>query len=387
LNVKMMKRLNTEKLHALLTARNSDDAAAGRVGGSCLCVHQDGELCYEGFFGTDPAFGAPITETTIFRMASMTKPVTAVAALILHDEGKLDLNAPISRWLPDFAEQNIVDPDENGNLKVVGQAKTPITAVHLLTHTSGIGTGVVGNLQQRAMPANAAVSLQGITAYYARAGLAFEPFTRNDYSATAAFNVMGRLVEILSGQTYDDFLRERIFAPCGMCDTTFTPTDAQWQRMIPMHDYRDGIACPGKTTPGCVFEDCPCCSCQAGAGLISTLHDYSRFAGMLLHGGAINGQRILSQEAIDLMRHPYVTPDMMPGSGYSRGLGVRVVTNSADPALPVGTYGWSGAYGTHFWVDPVNRITAVYLKNSRYDGGAGCVTGVNFEKDVAAALV
>ena len=381
--MKMMKRLNTEKLHALLTARNSDDIAAGRVGGSALCVYQDDQLCFKGFFGTVEPNGAPVTEDTIFRLASMTKPITAVAALILCEEGKLDLNTPISRWLPDYAEQNIVEPDGAGVLRVVGRAKTAITPLHLLTHTSGLGSGVVGEIQRAGETDAARGTLRGMADFYADKGLAFEPFTTQMYSGVVAFSIMARIIEMIAQQDYSTFLQDRIFDPCGMVDTTFLPTDEQWARMITIHNYRDGAACVGWTEPGCVFERYPASSCLGGAGLISTLHDYSRFAEMLLNEGICGSTRVISKEAHALLCRAHV-----PVSGkQSWGLGVRVITDEAYGQLPVGTYGWSGAYGTHFWVDPVNRITAVYLKNSRYDGGAGCVTGVNFEKDVAAALV
>lgn len=381
-----MKRIDKALLKNLLETRMQADLDAARVSGAGLIVRQDGEICYKGVFGIRNPAGDPVTEAQTYRLASMTKPVTAVAAMCLYDDGKLGLDDPISRWLPAYAEQNIAEPDGNGGLRIVRRAQTPITVRHLLTHTSGLGSGDLCAVLQPAETVQARATLRGMTDFYADAGLAFEPFTAQMYSGMVAFSVMARIVEIISGQHYNDFLRERIFEPCGMPDTTFLPSEDQWARMIGMADRQDERGCFSPTVPGCAFEDYPCCGCQGGAGLISTLHDYSVFAEMLLHGGMTGSTRVLSCAAHAQLCRAHVPASIMPGN-ESWGLGVRVITGDGYGALPVGTYGWSGAYGTHFWVDPVNRITAVYLKNSRYDGGAGCVTGVNFEKDVAASLV
>ena len=156
--------------------------------------------------------------------------------------------------------------------------------------------------------------------------------------------------------------------------------------MLPMHDRVDGISVPGKTCEGCVFESVPTTHFAGGAGLASTLEDYSHFAKMLLHRGEFEGNRILKPESVALMATPH-----LPLSLYPRlkrwGLGVKVVDSPEYGRLPVGCFGWSGAYGTHFWVDPENDITAIYMRNMRWHDTHGCGSiGREFEKNVMAAL-
>ena len=151
-----------------------------------------------------------------------------------------------------------------------------------------------------------------------------------------------------------------------------------------MHDYRDGKAQVAQTTEGCVFGNYPTTHALAGAGLVSTIDDYKNFVTMLLDGGVFKGRRILSQEMIDQMATPQIKDPIQKGRSLW-GLGVRVIVDEKD-ILPLGTFGWSGAYGTHFWIDPENNILAIYMKNSRFDGGSHAVTGRNFELDVYSAL-
>jgi CubicO group peptidase (beta-lactamase class C family) len=174
-----------------------------------------------------------------------------------------------------------------------------------------------------------------------------------------------------------------------MVNTTFIPTEEQWSRFIVMHSRREedghGISEDGATQPSCIFENFPITWFSGGAGLCSTLPDYVRFAEMLVNFGRLpDGTQLVPEELIREMGTPWVPFEVMPA--WERwGLGVRVITDERH-WLPVTTFGWSGAYGSHFWVDPVNKITAVYMKNSRYDGGAGSQTSIHFEQDVYACL-
>ena len=390
-----MRYLDKNRLAKNIEARMAADIADGRVGGAGICVMQDGEEVYKGYFGVKTQAGREeIGDDTIFRLASMSKPITAVAALIQCERGLLSLDEPISRLLPDFAEMQVA-VIEDDKMRVVGTSKTPLTVRHLLSHTNGLGTGPGCAMAAGPMTAEDMSDPAHAVAYHARTALEFEPGTAQFYSAFAAFDVVGRLVELTSGKSFAEFLKDEIFDPCGMKDTTFAPTAEQWTRFIGMHDRIPGAgqpndpAVPGQsidspTTEGCVFEYFPTTQMMGGAGLAATLPDYVRFSEMLTAGGILDGKRILSPEWVRAMGTPTVPVEIMPDP-IRWGLGVRVI--SADGyQMPKNCFGWSGAYGTHFWIDPDNRISAVYMKNCRYDGGAGAATAFLFEQDVYAAM-
>jgi CubicO group peptidase (beta-lactamase class C family) len=165
------------------------------------------------------------------------------------------------------------------------------------------------------------------------------------------------------------------------------PNEEQEGRIIDMHQKQDGKNAVYDMPKGCIFEDFPKEHYLAGAGLLSTLHDYSNFAKMLLNKGEINGKRILSQESVKLLSTPQIPKELMPVPSPGRwGLGVKVIADDTHPTLPKGAYGWSGAYGSHFWVDPENEIYAVFMKNSRFDGGSSNESSINFEKAVYQKL-
>ena len=217
------------------------------------------------------------------------------------------------------------------------------------------------------------------------AGLDFEPGTKQQYSGTAAFDVLVKIIETITGTDYQEFLKKEIFAPCGMKNTTFVPTKEQWNAMMDMHNRVDGKSIIRGMKENCIFGDYPCTHYLGGAGLVSTLSDYVKFARMLLKEGKTEMAQLLSPETFQLLRTPFVTEEIMPGNARW-GLGVRVIVDASYQTLPVGAFGWSGAYGSHFWVDPENRIAAVFMKNSVYDGGAGNESAKNFEKAVADSL-
>jgi CubicO group peptidase (beta-lactamase class C family) len=206
------------------------------------------------------------------------------------------------------------------------------------------------------------------------------------YSAFGAFDLLGAVAQKVSGMDYGAFLKEAIFDPCGMTDTTFSPTEEQYSRIITMHNKVDGKKEKGITYEGCVFEKIPYGHNLAGAGLVSSMNDYVKFAGMLASGGKCGDKQILSKESVNNISTPRVPFSWAPDK-ESWGLSVRVVTSEKYEKLPIGCFGWSGAYGTHFWVDPENKITSVYMKNSQHDGGGGCITAKNFERDVVASMI
>lgn len=370
-----MKKLDLQKLDTNITQIAQYDLEQNNLSGSSYLVCQGGKI-WKKHFGVTETGGQPVDDSTIFRLASMTKPVTAVATLLLVDRGQLSLADPVWRYLPEFWHIHVVTEDGVDH----GEVKQEVTIRHLLSHTSGFGS-----LKPAALTKEDLASFQSSIAYFVKAGLDFEPDSRQWYSAFAAFDVLAAIIEQITGRDYEAFLQDELFAPCGMTDTTFLPSPAQWARMIPMHAKVDGQNAVSEMPDGCVFEAFPAAHKAAGAGLASTLADYARFADMLLHQGETAGRRLLSEETFRLMSSPQVSEAIMPGN-QKWGLGVRVITDETYGALPAGSFGWSGAYGTHFWVDPADDLYAVFMKNSRFDGGAGNQSACRFEWAVHDAM-
>ncbi len=377
-----------KQLNDALLAANIKKAAAVHFGNkkifgsACAVLQGDGPVRTFCFGHTAPGGNTPVTEDTLFRLASMTKPITAFAVMLLLDRGLLALDDPVFKYIPAFGNIHITAADESGSLTDLGAPRQAVTLRHLLTHTSGI-CDTPEKLQDMTDADRSTV--EATVAFLAGIGLDYEPGSMTRYSGTHAFDVLAQIIENVSGVPYPAFLQKEIFSPCGMNDTTFAPTPAQWNRLIAMHDRQNEESVIGKTTPGCVFAGFPCTHFLGGAGLVSTLRDYMAFAQMLLKGGVSPAGRLISEETLRQMRTPQVSENIMPGE-ERWGLGVRVITKESYSDLPVGTFGWSGAYGTHFWVDPENKITAVFMRNSLYDGGSGSKASREFEKAVHAAL-
>ncbi|MFA7159428.1 MAG: serine hydrolase domain-containing protein [Kiritimatiellia bacterium] len=383
-----MKELNPSKLKETLEARADSDIRLWNIGGAAMAVSQHGEqVCglYRGYKNTETK--EPLCPGTIFRLASMTKPVTGLACLIGLERGWFRLDDKVSGYFPAFGKMSVGKLAENGTPVPARAAEKDVLIWHLLTHTSGIVTSDELGLRQDALtPPSVRTSLESAVDYYGKnTYLSFEPGEKTSYSGYAAFDIAARLIEIKSGMRYADFVRKNIFKPLGIADITFAPTNEQWGRMIAMCDRAvNGLVTVNMGSH--TFEQCPLSYTCAGASLAGSLEDYLVFAEMLRRGGEYNGARIVSPELVRLMRRPYV-PDGTPGLSdtQSWGLGVRVTLR--DTVLPAGCFGWSGAYGTHFWVDPENDITAVYMKNMRwFDSHGGGNTGRQFERDVMSAL-
>ncbi len=385
-----MTHIDPQALSARLDTRAAEDLADCRVGALGICVAQGGEILYKKYFGCkSQATGEPLDDgngdTTVFRLASMSKPITAVATLIQVSRGLLDLDEPVEKLLPAFADMNIGALDENGEIVITGKAETKLTPRLLLNHTNGVGSLEVGAKQIAAMTPAEMQDVPHVVECISRSVLAFEPASAQMYSPVWAFDVLARLIELTSGMDYATFLQKNIFEPLGMVDTTFAPTDEQWARMIVMHGRveEDGIAhnIDFPMPEGCVFGNFPTTWSSGGAGLASTMHDYYLFADMLRRGGvSADGVRILPEALVREMGTFQVPEHIMP-CGERWGLGVRVIT-AIHPWMPEGCFGWSGAYGTHYWVDPENDLVVVLMRNSSYDGGAGARLACNLEKDV-----
>lgn len=367
-----MKRISQENLSTAIEKRAREDIEACNIGGASILVAQDGNVVYKQHFSNADLPGDAVSDRTLFRLASMTKPITAVAAMILVDRGLLSPEDTVDKFYGKFSSMKLWGSDT--------EIPTKITVEHLLTHTSGISSRDVWSETVKQMTAENVADVESFLDFLADQPLAFIPGTEQAYSGIGSFSVLTGIIQKVTDMPFPAFLEKEIFEPCNMIDTTFEPSDEQWARLITMHNKKDGKSIVGKTYDRCVIEYFPTQNPLGGGGLISSLHDYLNFASILLCGGVFDGKRILSETAVAEISRPRVKRN----TDYW-GYGVRVVADEGRP-LPVGTYGWSGMYGSHFWIDPGNKIIGIYMKNSRFDGGSGAKTSKNFEKDVYSCL-
>lgn len=373
-----MKTLNKELLKEKIEFLAQSELADNKMFGSSYCVYQDGETVYKNHFGYCDVQGKnPVNDKTMYRIASMTKPVTAAAVMKAVEKYGLSIEDKVSKFFPEFSKIHVITPEGED----LGIVKNDITIKHLLTHTSGFGCLKPDNMKPCQYE-----NRENTIKFFFDQGLSFEPFTKQAYSGYGAFEIVSAVMEKVTGCDFAEFVQKEILEPCKMVDTTFAPDEDKWSRMITMHNKVDEKSVVGTTYEKCVFGYFPCHHTIAGAGLASTLGDYVNFAKMLLDDGYFEGYQVLSAQSVAMIRKPHVPIEFKPGN-ENWGLGVRVIVKEEYKRLPVGTYGWSGAYGSHFWVDPINKICAVFMKNSRFDGGAGNRSAVAFEQVVFESLM
>jgi len=361
--------------------------AAGAVSGAVTLVARHGRIAHLEAHGLiDIGTKRPMPTDGVFRLASMSKPITAVAVMMLVEEGTLRLNDPVSRFIPEFKSAKVAVPRPGARGGGAGaappggrggpppevdvvSATRDITIRDLLTHGSGLMSGGLGNAV--AGPAAARGSSDTLADYIPKLGavpLDFQPGTLWRYSGLAGFDVLSRVVEIVSGKTFDRFLRDRLFDPLGMKDTGFPLTPAIQPRLVPL--YRRGQngleAVPDQNglSSSTYFS--------GAGGLVSTAEDYAQFATMLVSGGELNGKRYLSPRTIELMSSNH-TGDLVngqfgrPARGMGFGLGVQVVEDpvAADLRVTKGAWGWAGAYGTNVHIEPAaNMVTIIMMQTS-----------------------
>jgi CubicO group peptidase (beta-lactamase class C family) len=312
----------------------------------------------------------PMQKDAIFRIFSMSKPVCGVAILMLLEEGKLRLNDPVSKFIPEFKGSKVaVVQDRAPNAPASEPPKyytmpatREINVQDLLTHVSGVASG--GRASTHELPGLLEMisgrALADIMPKFAAAPLDFQPGSRWSYSPLAGFDMLGRIVEAASGLSFDQFLRQRLFAPLGMKSTAFHPGDDRWPSVVTAYHRADGALTktpsPNRLQSKTYFS--------GAGGLVSTTEDYAQFALMLSGGGQLNGKRLLSPKTVDLMSSVFVSdalPGRSPGRGY--GLSVEVISDpiAAGRRVSKGSFGWDGAYGTHFWVDPQEKLIGVMM--------------------------
>jgi CubicO group peptidase (beta-lactamase class C family) len=346
----------------------------GVLAGAVTLVARHGRVVHTNAMGKkDLASGEPLAVDTMFRIFSMTKPVTGAAMMILHDRGLWSPDDPIAKHLPEFEGVRVFDGlDDAGKARTVAADHAP-TLRELLTHTAGFSYGFDQHNPLDVLYRDAEVwqsgSLAEMAARVGKLPLAYQPGGKWLYSLS--MDIQGAIVERLSGQSLPQFMQDHIFGPLGMVDTAFhTPAEKQ-SRLATLYRASKSRGLVATDNPLMPDRDTPPPLASGGGGLVSTIADYARFAQMLLNGGELAGVRILSPEAVTLMTANHL-PDWMltagfgvghqtirPGFGY--GFDGAVFTDPAAAGIPVGegTYQWDGAAGTWFWVDPKNDLLFV----------------------------
>jgi len=384
---------SSERLHRVteLVQRHID---AGSFSGAVTLVARNGRIAHFEAQGLmDIESRTPMRKDAIFRIMSMTKPVVGVSIMMLIEEGKVRLTDPASKFIPELKDLKVAVPmggaanagGGRGNASAEPRyytvpAEREITIRDLLTHTSGLVSGGLSGVEARKVALKGRESLADYIPRLGSVPLDFQPGTRWAYSAEAGFDVLARIVEVVSGMPFDRFTKTRIFDPLGMKDTFFYPAEGnprlvtRYARGASGRLEKQGLA---NFMNGVYFS--------GGGGLMSTAEDYLQFAQMLLNGGRGNGKVLLSPRTVEMMTSVHA-PDTLPGRprGEGYGLSMRVVNDpvARGTFLSQGSYGWSGAYGTHFWVDPKEKIVGILMTQTPNTEIRG-----DFENAVMFALV
>ena len=377
--------------------------ATGKLAGSSVLVSRAGQCAWfhaSGRLGLDGPDS--ITQDTIFRIYSMTKPITSVAAMMLYEQGLFQLDDPISAFLPEFASTKVYVGGAGDKLRLEA-AQSPITIRQLLTHTSGLAHRTQNDFEVAELYRAHGIdfgkgsgTLADMTEKLAQLPLLFHPGTRWNYGVST--DVLGRLVEVVSGQSLDEYFAQEIFGPLGMRDTAFSVAEKNIGRLATLYTLSEDKtpdACgttsmqrPGQHFEGRLTEVDPAVGghysksislFSGGGGLTSTVGDYFRFASMLRNGGVLGDKRLLGRKTVAFMRQNHlpgtlsdmgasqVTSDIHASSGLGFGLGFAVVLDpcQAEVIGSAGEYFWAGVGGTHFWIDPKEDLIVIHMAQMR----------------------
>ena len=334
--------------------------AENKIAGAVAAVARNGKLAYLEAVGVqDLSTRAPMTDRTLFRIYSMTKPVTAVAVMMLHEEGKFRLDDPVEKYLPEFAEVKV------GAADAARPPSRPMTVEDLLLHTSGLSHRT-SDLYRGLKVRSRADTLPQFITKITRAPLMEDPGTRFRYSE--ATTVLGRLVEVWSGQPFDRFLETRVLAPLAMTETRFwVPAEARGLLATVYGPPEAGTLRPVEIE-AVPFTERPTLI-EGAVGLVSTVPDFLRFSQMLLNEGELEGTRLLRAETVRRMVGNGLAPAVLQARGGKMGWGLGNVNIVLDPSgvnypARVGEYGWDGTAGTIFWVDPSRKLVSVLMTQS-----------------------
>jgi CubicO group peptidase (beta-lactamase class C family) len=356
----------------------------GRLAGAVTMVARHGKVVeFDANGKRDIAGNAPMQKDSIFRIYSMSKPITGVAMMMLFEEGKWQLNDPVAKYIPEFANLKVYATDAQHNMTTVEQTH-PVTMRELMSHSGGFTYGIFSNtpvdrLQREADVLNINNTLDEFIKRLSKIPLNAQPGTEWHYSVSV--DIQGYIVQKLSGMPFEEYLEKHIFKPLGMTDTGFYVPKEKLNRFAEMYNYdKDGKLAVVKAGEGLNhdFSAKPNFA-SGGGGLVSTANDYMRFCQMLLNGGQLDGVRLLSPRTVELMRTDMLAPGLTifgPGAGF--GLDFAVYT---DPVAAGGYYGkgsfwWGGAAGTWFWIDPVSDLIVLGMIQQVAGTGATTVSGV-----------
>ncbi len=342
----------------------SEHMKAGLVPGAVMLVARKGKIAwYKAMGHRDRDAGDPVRSDSLFRIYSMTKPIVSIAAMMLVEEGRMQLTDPVSKYLPQLAGMKVgiekTDASGKSTLELVDPDRA-MTVQDLLRHTSGLiyggrGKSAINEAYTQARIGDRDVSNEELVAHVSKLPLRFSPGARWEYGIST--DVLGRVIEVIEKKTLGDVLQARVLGPLGMVDTAFfVPSDklgraAQpWQRPgIPPSPRFDVSKQPA-------FE-------SGGGGLVGTIEDYLRFTLMLANGGEFQGRRLVSKKTLELMTTDHLgkTPGRAPGLGFGLGFEVRTIEGQAGMAGTIGEYGWAGNAGTIFWINPKEDLIAIYM--------------------------
>ncbi|HBX38739.1 MAG TPA: serine hydrolase [Pseudohongiella sp.] len=344
----------------------------GNLAGIVSTLIRDGKIVHMDAYGyQDIQDQVPMTEETIFRIFSMTKPITGVALMMLHEEGKFSLEDPVSQYIPELAGLRVAAADGPDGVPETEPADHEMTIRELMSHTGGLTYGLfsrsqVDSMYQAVNILDANGTLKDMIDKLAEIPLRQQPGSLWHYSVSV--DVQGYLVEVLSGQNFAEFLQQRLFDPLNMDDTGFAVPDSDRERFATMYQSGQGGLTQPQDAVGGDYRE-PVTFYGGGGGLVSTIGDFMKFTQMLANGGELNGVRVLSPESVALMRSNQLPEGMeeIPGyPGNQFGLDFAVVVDpSRNNGMSEGSYWWWGIGGTWFWIDPVENLTFIGMIQNR----------------------
>jgi CubicO group peptidase (beta-lactamase class C family) len=365
----------------------------GRLAGVVTMVARHGKVIeFEATGKRNIAADLPMQKDSIFRIYSMSKPITGVAMMMLLEEGKWQLNDPVAQYIPEFAGLKVYATDANGNMVLKDQAH-PMTMRELMSHTGGFTYGYFGNtpvdkLQREADILNVDNTLEEMIKRVAKLPLNAQPGSEFHYSISV--DIQGYIVQKLSGMPFEEFLEKRIFKPLHMVDTGFYVPADKLKRFAEFYSYgKDGRFEVVRGGLNHDFSVKPALS-SGGGGLVSTATDYMRFCQMLLNGGKLDGVRLLSPRGVELMRTnvlPPTMPTLSPGVGFGLDFAVYTDVAAAGGYYGKGTFYWGGAAGTWFWIDPTDDLIVIGMIQQAAGTGAAAVAGIPDVRGLSHAYV